>query len=207
MHQADIPGVMASVSTVTVARPATHAEVGSLARQAANLDVSAFADLYRLYQPQVLRYVSARVSGRQEAEDLANSVFEKAFAAIGRYRPSPAQFSTWLYTIAQNAIIDYYRKRRLPQVDDPEAELFAVTDPGEGPEGSVLADERRDILYQAVMRLTPEQRVVIGCRFYFNLPVHEVALMMGKTEGAVKALQFRALDRLRRVLAPEFSRS
>jgi RNA polymerase sigma-70 factor, ECF subfamily len=210
MHQADTPGVIASLSTAVLqppSRSALHAEVGSLARQAANLDVSAFADLYRLYQPQVFRFVSARVSGRQEAEDLANTIFEKAFAAIGRYRPSPAQFSTWLYTIAQNAIIDYYRKRRLPQVDDPEAELFAVTDPSEGPEGSILADERRDILYQAVIRLTPEQRMVIGCRFYFNLPIHEVAQMMGKTEGAVKALQFRALDRLRRMLAPEFSRS
>jgi RNA polymerase sigma-70 factor (ECF subfamily) len=182
-------------------------EVGSLARQAANLDVSAFGDLYRIYSPQLLRYVSSRVTGAQEAEDITNTVFEKAFAAIGRYRPSPAQFSTWLYTIAQNTIIDHYRKRRLPQVDDAEAELFAVTDPGEGPEGALLADERRDTVYKAVMQLTEDQRVVIGCRFYFSLPVHEVALMMGKTEGAVKALQFRALDRLRRMLAPEWSRS
>jgi RNA polymerase sigma-70 factor, ECF subfamily len=182
-------------------------EVGSLARQAANLDVSAFGDLYRMYSPQLLRYVSSRVSSMQEAEDITNTVFEKAFAAIGRYKPSPAQFSTWLYTIAQNTIIDHYRKRRLPQVDDAESELFAVTDPGDGPEGSLLADERRQMVYEAVMQLTQEQRVVIGCRFYFNLPVHEVAQMMGKTEGAVKALQFRALDRLRRMLAPEWARS
>ena len=182
-------------------------EVGSLARQAANLDVSAFGDLYRLYAPQMLRYVSSRVTGTQEAEDLTNTIFEKAFGAIGRYEPSPAQFSTWLYTIAQNTIIDHYRKRRLPQVDDGEAQLFAVTDPDEGPEGNLLADERRRFLYQAVMQLTPEQRQVIGCRFFFNLPVHEVAQMMGKTEGAVKALQFRALERLRRTLASEWARS
>ena len=56
----------------------------------------------------------SRVSGRQEAEDLTNTVFEKAFAAMGRYEPSPAQFSTWLYTIARNVVIDHYRKRRLP---------------------------------------------------------------------------------------------
>jgi RNA polymerase sigma-70 factor (ECF subfamily) len=198
---------MAYLHTATAVRPTTPVEVGSLARQAANLDVSAFADLYRLYSPQVLRYVASRVTGPQEAEDLANTVFEKAFAAIGRYEPSPAQFSTWLYTIAQNTIIDYYRRRRLPLVDDADAELFAVTDPGAGPEDSLLADERRQILYRAVMGLTQEQRIVIGCRFYFNLPVHEVAAILGKTEGAVKALQFRALDRLRRVLAPEIARS
>jgi len=198
---------MASSSTATVPRPPTSVEVGCLARQAANLDVSAFADLYRLYEPQLSRYVAFRVTGTQDAEDITNTIFEKAFAAIGRYQPSPAQFSTWLYTIAQNTIIDHYRKRRLPQVDDAEALLFAVTDPDEGPEGSVLADERRRFLQQAVMQLTPEQRQVVGCRFFFNLPVHEIAQMMGKTEGAVKALQFRALERLRRVLAPEWARS
>lgn len=196
---------MASLSTATVPRPPTAVEIGSLARQAANLDVSAFADLYRLYAPQILRYVSARVACTQEAEDLANTVFEKAFAAIGRYQPSPAQFSTWLYTIAQNTIIDHYRKRRLPQVEDTEAQLFAVTDPGEGPESSLLLDERRRFLYQAVMQLTPEQRQVVGCRFFFNLSVHEVAQMTGKSEGAVKALQFRALERLRHMLAPEWA--
>ncbi len=198
---------MASSSTATVARPPTPVEVGSLARQASNLDVSAFADLYRLYAPQMSRYVAFRVTGAQEAEDITNTIFEKAFAAIGRYQPSPAQFSTWLYTIAQNTIIDYYRKRRLPQVEDAEAQLFAVTDPDEGPEGRLLADERRRFLYQAVMQLTPEQRQVVGCRFFFNMPVREVAQTMGKTEGAVKALQFRALVRLRRMLAPEWARS
>lgn len=198
---------MAPSSTATAARPPTPVEVGSLARQAANLDVSAFADLYRLYAPQLLRYVSSRVTGTQEAEDITNTIFEKAFAAIGRYQPSPAQFSTWLYTIAQNTIIDHYRRKRLPQVDDAEAQLFAITDPNEGPEGSLLLEERRRFLHQAVMQLTPEQRLVVGCRFFFNVPVHEVAQMMGKTEGAVKALQFRALERLRRELAPEWARS
>jgi RNA polymerase sigma-70 factor (ECF subfamily) len=203
---------MTSSATATVLRPATDlrpapAEVGLLARQAAESDVSAFGDLYRLYSPQMLRYVASRVTGAQEAEDLTNTIFEKAFGAMGRYEPSPAQFSTWLYTIAQNTIIDHYRKRRLPQVDDGEAQLFAITDPDEGPEANLLADERRRFLHQAVMQLTPEQRQVIGCRFFFNLPVHEIAQMMGKTEGAVKALQFRALDRLRRMMAPEWART
>jgi len=198
---------MASSSTAAVSQPPTPVEVGSLARQAANLDVSAFADLYRLYAPQVSRYVAFRVSGTQDAEDISNTIFEKAFAAIGRYQPSPAQFSTWLYTIAQNTIIDHYRRRRLPQVENAEAQLFAVADPDEGPEGSLLADERRRFVYRAVMQLTPEQREVVGCRFFFNLSVHEVAQMTGKTEGAVKALQFRALERLRRLLAPEWARS
>jgi len=187
--------------------PATH-EVQSLAERASRFDASAFADLYRLYAPQVLRFMASRLSSTQEAEDLTNTVFEKAFAAaaMGRYRPNPAQFSTWLYTIAQNTVIDHYRRRRLPSLDEPAAELESVLDPQEDPERQVLAEEQRERLYRALLELTPEQRQVIGCRFFFNLPVGEVARLLGKTEGAVKALQFRALARLRRRLAPEWGK-
>lgn len=198
---------MASSNTATLAQPAEPPEIGTLARQAAELDISAFADLYRLYAPQVLRYVSSRVKGTEEAEDITNTVFEKAFGAIGRYEPSPAQFSTWLYTIAQNTVIDHYRKRRLPMVDDAEARLFAITDPDDGPEAMLIADERRRLLYQAVMCLTSEQRQVVGLRFFFNLSTQDVAFLMGKTEGAVKALQFRALERLRRNLTADLTKS
>jgi RNA polymerase sigma-70 factor (ECF subfamily) len=147
------------------------------------------------------------VPGAQEAEDLSNTVFEKAFAAIGRYQPSPAQFSTWLYTIARNAVIDHYRRRRLPVQDGAEDDLRRSPDPAADPEALVLADERRRRLHEAIMELTDEQRQVVGCRFYFNLSIHEVAQATGKTEGAVKALQFRALERLHRKLAPEWSLS
>lgn len=198
---------MARSSTAALANQAAGDEIGRLAHRASRLDVSAFGDLYRLLSPQILRFVESRVSGRQEAEDLTNTIFEKAFAAMGRYEPSPAQFSTWLYTIAHNTVVDYYRRRRLPGLDEPEADLKAVTDPGEGPEAHVLADEQRRRLYQALLRLTPEQRQVIGCRFFFNLSVNEVAVMMGKTEGAIKALQFRAMEKLREHLAPEWTTS
>ena len=81
-------------------------------------------------------------------------------------------------------------------------------EPGEerwdDPEDALLADERRRGLYQAVLGLTDEQRVVIGCRFFYNLPIHEVAEFMGKTEGAVKALQFRALRKLYGQLAGDW---
>jgi RNA polymerase sigma-70 factor (ECF subfamily) len=198
---------MARSSTATLARPATPLEIGHLARQAAACDSSAFADLYRIYAPQMLRYVSSHVPVPEEAEDLTNTIFEKAFAAISRYDPYPAQFSTWLYTIAQNTLIDHYRRKRLPQADDSESLLLTVTDPNEDPEARLIADERRRCLYRAIMQLTPEQRQVLGCRFFFNLPFQEVAQAMGKTEGAVKALQTRALTRLRRQLASDLARS
>ena len=130
-------------------------EIRHLAGRAAARDPVAFADLYRLYAPQILQYVASRVSGRQEAE-----------GELGR-------------TAALEA--------------DPEA--------------LVLADERRRRLREELLNLTEEQRQVLGCRFFFNLSVQEVAQAMGKTEGAVKALQFRALERLRRRLAPDWART
>ena len=183
----------------------TAEEIRILARDASRSDVDAFGDLYRLYHGPLLQYVNARVAHRQEAEDLTNAIFEKAFAAIGRYQPSPAQFSTWLYTIARNALIDHYRKRRLPVEPDADHELLQATDPQGGPEEQLVADELRKVLYDAILGLTDDQRQVVGCRFFFNLSVHEVAQMLGKTEGAVKALQFRALERLHRKLASEIA--
>jgi RNA polymerase sigma-70 factor, ECF subfamily len=181
----------------------TPEEIRILAGEASRSDVAAFADLYSLYHPALFKYVNARLTQRQEAEDLTNAIFEKAFGAIGRYRPSPAQFSTWLYTIARNALIDYYRKRRLPLEPDADQELLKAMDPRRGPEEQLMADEVRRLLYDAIMELTDDQRQVVGFRFFFNLSVLEVAEILGKTEGAVKALQFRALERLHRTLAPD----
>jgi RNA polymerase sigma-70 factor (ECF subfamily) len=194
-------------SSTSIREAPAATEVKRLAWQASRLDTAAFGDLYRLYFPQVFQYVTSRVGGRQEAEDLTNTIFEKALAAMGRYEPSPAQFSTWLYTIARNVVIDHYRKRRLPVEQDAENELGRSADPAGDPEAKVLADERRRRLREAILELTDEQRQVLGCRFFFNLSVHEVAQAMGKTEGAVKALQFRALERLHRRLAPDWSRT
>lgn len=171
-------------------------QVARLASQASCLDVAAFGDLYRLYSSDVLRYMRSRVPRSQEAEDLANTVFEKAFAAMDRYEPSPAQFSTWLYTIARNLVIDYYRRRRLPLAEEAEMLDGPGVERQDDPADALLADERRRGLYQAVLALTDEQRVVIGCRFFYNLPINEVAAFLGKTEGAVKALQFRALRKM-----------
>ena len=194
---------MTRLSTPKRDSPPSGEVVRDLALQASQLDALAFGGLYRHYFPQILQFVASRVTGYQEAEDLTNAIFEKAYSAIGRYQPSPAQFSTLLYTIARNSIIDHYRKRRLPVQDDAEAEMLATVDPREDPEASILGDERRRYLQAALKHLTEEQRQVVGCRFFFNLSIQEVASLMHKTEGAVKALQFRALERLRRQLAPD----
>lgn len=174
-----------------------------LACRASRQDVAAFGELYRLYHPRLLRFVGGRVTGRQEAEDLTSLCFEKAFAAIGRYHPTPAQFSTWLYAIARNLVIDHYRKRRLPIDPDTRLESVEVSDPSCGPEELFAHQELRRLLHDALMELTTEQRQVVGLRFFYNMPISEVAGLMNKTDGAIKALQFRAFDRLRTILTDD----
>ncbi len=178
-------------------------DIKSIAVLASNRDPEAFSYLYRLYFSQVFTFINFRVSSREDAEDLANAVFEKALAAIDRYRPKPAQFSTWLYTIAKNCIIDHYRKRRLPLDDEAEASVVASTDLSCDPVARVLHEERKRTLREALPELTLEQREVIECRFFFELSILETAEALGKTEGAVKALQFRALDSLHRLLTED----
>lgn len=187
----------------TPARDITDEDIKLIAVRASNNDPDAFGRLYRLYFPQVFTFINFRVSSREDAEDLANGVFEKALGAIDRYQPKPAQFSTWLYTIAKNCIIDHYRKRRLPVDVEAEAEVIACTDVSSDPVACVLSDERKRTLREALLVLTPDQREVVECRFFFELSILETASAMGKTEGAVKALQFRALDGLHRLLTED----
>lgn len=187
----------------TPSRELSEEDIKLLAVRASNHDPAAFSFLYRLYFPQVFTFINFRVSSREDAEDLTNAVFEKALAAIERYRPKPAQFSTWLYTIAKNGIIDHYRKRRLPMNDEAEAGGVPSTDSSCDPMLHLLLDERKRTLREALNELTAEQREVVECRFFFEMAIHETALAMGKTEGAVKALQFRALESLHRLLTED----
>ena len=187
----------------TPSRELGEEEIKLLAVRASNRDPAAFSFLYRLYFPQVFTFINFRVSSREDAEDLTNAVFEKALAAISRYRPKPAQFSTWLYTIAKNCIIDHYRKRRLPMDDEAEAGGVPSTDSSCDPVQQLLLDERKRTLREALTELTPDQREVVECRFFFEMAISETAVAMGKTEGAVKALQFRALDSLHKLLTED----
>jgi RNA polymerase sigma-70 factor (ECF subfamily) len=181
----------------------TEEDIKIIAVKASQRDPRAFTHLYRLYFTQVFTFINFRVTKREDAEDLANTVFEKALAAIDRYQPTPAQFSTWLYTIAKNCIIDHYRKRRLPMDTEAETVLVPATDPACDPEACILLEERKRTLREALRELTPDQREVVECRFFFELSIQETAGAMRRTEGAVKALQFRALDNLHHLLTEE----
>jgi len=164
-------------------------------------DAAAIGELYRRYAPAVFRYLFYRLGDRQFAEDLTSEVFVRALEALPRYRVRGRPFSAWLYRIAGARVADHYRQRRrhpvVPLIWEPSAR---GADPGEAVESRLTAE----LLQRAIVRLTPLQQQVIVLRFLEGLSHREVAQIVGRSEGAVRVLQFRALKALRRLLAGEF---
>src|SRR5919204_3941386 len=163
-------------------------------------DRSAFGELYDQHVDAVYRYVLYRVREPSDAEDLTSEVFTRAFANIHRYRWQGKSFLAWLYTIARNAVTDRRRRDR-PTVDLDNA--YGVAEDGPTAHERAVHGEAVDALRGAVKHLTAEQQEVIVLRFVENLSSRQVAKVLGKNEGAIRALQFRALGRLRKLLTSE----
>ena len=161
---------------------------------------SAFGLLYDHYQPKIYRFIVVKVARREEAEDLTHQVFLSAWQSIGSYKDVGYPFSSWLYRIARNQVIDHYRTRKVSVgLDEVDPNLFAT----ESHES--LAHERFELdrVLAAIRRLKPEYQDVIMMRFVEDLPVRDVALAIDKSEGAVKLIQHRALKQLKDILASE----
>ncbi len=160
-------------------------------------DRAAFAELYDTHVDSVYRYLLYRVREPSDAEDLTSEVFTRAFANIHRYRWQGKSFLAWLYTIARNAVTDRRRRER-PTVDLDTA--FGVAEEGPTAHDHAVKGEAVVALRGAVKHLTVEQQEVLRLRFEHDLSSRQVAKMLGKNEGAIRALQFRALGRLRKIL-------
>lgn len=155
------------------------------------------AALYDLYAPALYRYIYYRLGSRSLAEDLTAEVFVRVL----RMSRTPDDWRAYLYGIAHNLIVDYLRRNPAVLETMPESMLDEQGDPAAHAEAQ---DERRR-LRRAIARLTPEQQQVIVLKFVEEMSNAEVAHIMGKPEGAIKALQHRALTNLREWLkdAPE----
>ncbi len=181
-------------------RDTTITEAPDVITRARAGDRQAFAELYDEYVDRVYRYLLFRVREAADAEDLTSEVFTRAFANIQRYRWQGKSFLAWLYTIARNAVTDRMRRAR-PTVDLTDA--LGVLDGAPTAHEYVEANDRAAALRRAITKLTNEQQEVLLLRFMQSCSSQEVARLMGKNEGAVRALQFRALVRLRKLLAEE----
>lgn len=157
----------------------------------------AFAELYERYFDKIYRYCVFKIGNRAEAEDMAQQVFLKAAKSISSFKWRNIPFSAWLYRIAHNQIVDYLRKKSR-QTSLPLDEAVAVSDSNPQKTAELKMDIEQMLV--ATRGLTPAQREVISLRFAGELPIARVAEVMGRSQGAVKALQHSAIVALRKAL-------
>jgi len=158
--------------------------------EAAQRDPANFGELYERYFELLYGYISKRVRDRDIAEDLTAEVFEKALANLKKFEWRGAPFAAWLIRIAANAIAD--------QSKQAAREATAAVDPDElSVEPEMKGIEDRAQLFRLVNELPADQRHVVFERFVEQRSIREIALDLGRSEGAIKQLQFRALQRLR----------
>lgn len=171
-------------------------EEHELVRRAQDLDPVAFGEIYERYYIGVYKYVYYRIGDQTAAEDLTMEVFVKALEAIDGFMFRGIPFSAWLYRIASNLIVDYFRR----QPSMPELSLEERLVMNEAHPIRIDQDFSHQALRAALAELTDDQQQVIILKFVDGLSNLEVAQILGKTEGAVKSLQHRALMSLGRAL-------
>lgn len=176
------------------AKSETQPNEADLVRKAKRGDAAAFGRLYDHTVDRIYRYVFFRVTDVETAEDLTSNVFLKAWENLERYRPG-GPFLAWLYTIARNTVIDHYRTRK------PGVRLEDVVI-RQDPEIDDGLDRQNDaaMVKRALRELTDEQQEVLSLRFLEELDTEQIARRMRKTEGAIRALQMRALQAMARKL-------
>ena len=159
--------------------------------ESAQRDPRRFGDLYARHFDRVYAFVARRVPTRSDAQDLTAEVFRHALANLGRFEWRGVPFVAWLYRIAGNAVADHYQRTA--------RERNAPVDAGQT-DADALDIERRALIYRAVRTLPDDQRRVIELRFADEQSIAEVARVLGRSEGAVKQLQLRAMRTLRQRL-------
>ena len=184
--------------TETTQTGPSAAEIRELVQRGQQGDRDALEELYLVHFDRIYSYLHMSVGNRHDAEDLTTQTFLKMLESIGRFRWQSAPFSAWLFRIAHNLSMDHFRARRRWQ---PEEE---VPEPrgSEVPSAETLAMRTigRESMLTMIEGLSPEQQQVLTLKFVFNFSNGEVAGILGKTEGAIKSLQHRALVSLQKQL-------
>ncbi len=173
----------------------------ALIERAQRADPAALAALYDRYVDKIYSYIYHRVSNAELAEDLTGQVFMRMLEAVKAGKSWQTSFSGWLYRIAHNLVIDTYRRRKRAAFVELD-ETTPIPAQGGDPAKSAEAHLDRERLHAALAKLTDEQAQVIVLRFQDELNIAETAEIMGKSEGAIKALQYRAVLALKRVMRP-----
>jgi len=178
----------------------SNENVRRLVDRAQQGDRDALEELYLIHFDRIYGYLHMSVGNRHDAEDLTTQTFLKMLESIGRFRWRSAPFSAWLFRIAHNLAMDHFRARKRwqpeeevpepPGSEEPSAEMLAMHSIG------------RQSMMELIETLSPEQRQVLTLKFVFDFSNADVANILGKTDGAIKSLQHRALASLQKQLPP-----
>jgi RNA polymerase sigma-70 factor, ECF subfamily len=173
-------------------------KVRGLVEQAQKGDRAALEELYLIHFDRIYSYLHVSVGNRHDAEDLTTQTFLKMLEKIGKFKWQAAPFSAWLFRIAHNLAMDHFRANRRwqPEEEVPEPEPDEAT----SAEAGALESIGRKSMLELIEELSPEQQQVLTLKFVFNFANAEAATILGKTEGAVKSLQHRALVSLQKRL-------
>jgi RNA polymerase sigma-70 factor (ECF subfamily) len=163
-------------------------------------DVEAFGELYERYAADIFRFLASQMSSQLDAEDLTEDVFMRAWRYLPRYKDQGHPFSAYLYRIARNAVAEFYRKAK--KTSSVSVDNVVLTDEKQtsNPKQMLSTTQEHQALYEALGELREDYRQVLILRFINGLSPGEIAEAMGKSEGAVRVLQHRALKALRKVL-------
>jgi RNA polymerase sigma-70 factor, ECF subfamily len=180
-----------------------EAEDSQLLGQAQKGEVDAFGKLYQRHASRIFRFLAAHLDAPQDAEDLTADVFFRAWRALPSYHDRGVPFPAFLLRIARNALVDHYRRSAVlnsqPLDDVAESHPEARTEPAE----IILTRMEHQHLRHVLDQLRPDYRTVLVLRFLSELSPEETSLVMRRSVGAVRVLQYRALAALRGLLASE----
>jgi RNA polymerase sigma-70 factor (ECF subfamily) len=192
-----------SIRTTAQERTGQSAQVRreeELIRRAQEFDQEALGWLYQLFYPKLYNYAYLQLGNIQQAEDLASEVLLRVLESLKGYRFRGVPLTAWVFRIARNYLIDLHRRRqRRPQVGLYEG----IPSAEDGPQAAAERATTQGELRLALTRLTEEQRQVIILKFVEGMDNASVARVLGRSQGAVKSLQHRALASLRRILSSQ----
>jgi RNA polymerase sigma-70 factor (ECF subfamily) len=172
-------------------------DIDLLVKNAIGGDAEVFGRLYDMYVERVYRHIFYRVGIVEDAEDLTQQVFMKAWKAIGRYKITSSPFLAWLMRISHNLVTDFYRSKKDKVYLDTE---LAAYDPASSPERVAELNFEQQRIRKAILQLPGEQQQVIMMSFIEGFTYAEIASSMGKSEGAIRVIQHRALKKMRHIM-------
>ncbi len=172
-------------------------EIEALAGKAVEGDGDAFGKLYDIYIDRVYRHIYYKIGNKEDAEDLTQKTFLRAWDAIGKYRKTATPFIAWLLKISNNLVIDFYRSRK-PHEDIDFDTVMAK--PSTNPETIIEEQFTRDEIRKAIRKLKGDRQQVILMRYIEDFSYPEIAAALGKTEGAIRVILHRGLANLRSII-------